>query len=111
MRTKHGKRAMLKRLKLGVAVGAGTLLWTTLFLTGPVGAQEAETTLVDVESANAMTQAIMDNLWLVIAGSMVFLMQAGFAFVEVSGALERRGVGVFAEAGRGDLERARSTMR
>lgn len=27
-------------------------------------------------------QAVMDNLWLVIAGCLVFLMQAGFAFVE-----------------------------
>ena len=62
MRTKYGKSALLKRATLGVAVGAGTLLWTTLFLTGPAGAQEAETTLADVESANAMTQAIMDNL-------------------------------------------------
>ena len=82
MRTKYRNGAMLKRAKLGAAVGAGTLLWTTLFLTGPVGAQEAETTLADVEAANAMTQAFMDNLWLVIAGAMVFLMQAGFAFVE-----------------------------
>ena len=97
MRTKYGNRASLERAvlerasleraslnktKLGVAVGAGTLLWTTLFLTGPVGAQDAEPTIADVEAANAMTQAIMDNLWLVIAGSMVFLMQAGFAFVE-----------------------------
>ena len=72
MRTKYGKRAML-----GAAVGAGTLLWAL-----PVGAQEVETTLADVEASNAATQAIMDNLWLVIAGAMVFLMQAGFAFVE-----------------------------
>ena len=72
MRTKYGRRVLL-----GAAVGAGTLLWAL-----PVGAQETETTLADVESANAATQAIMDNLWLVIAGAMVFLMQAGFAFVE-----------------------------
>lgn len=72
MRTKYGKRALL-----GVAVGAGTLLWAL-----PVAAQDGETTLADVESANAATQAIMDNLWLVIAGALVFLMQAGFGFVE-----------------------------
>ncbi|MEZ5247035.1 MAG: ammonium transporter [Acidimicrobiales bacterium] len=35
-----------------------------------------------MEAANATTQAIMDNLWLVVAGALVFLMQAGFGFVE-----------------------------
>ena len=35
------------------------------------------------QDAGAETvQAVMDNLWLVIAGCLVFLMQAGFAFVE-----------------------------
>ena len=72
MRSKYGRSAVL-----GASVGIGTLLWAL-----PAGAQEAETTLADVEAANAATQAIMDNLWLVIAGAMVFLMQAGFAFVE-----------------------------
>jgi Amt family ammonium transporter len=76
MRTKYGKSA-LRKATLGATVGAGTLLWAL-----PVGAQEAETTLADVEAANATTQAFMDNMWLVIAGAMVFLMQAGFAFVE-----------------------------
>ena len=76
MLTKYRKRALL-----GVAVGSGTLLWTALMAT-PVGAQEAETTVADVADANAMTQAILDNLWLVVAGALVFLMQAGFAFVE-----------------------------
>jgi len=66
-----------KRALFGVVVGVGTLLWTV-----PVGAQETEPTLADVVDANAVTQAILDNLWLVVAGSLVFLMQAGFAFVE-----------------------------
>jgi Amt family ammonium transporter len=34
------------------------------------------------EAAPETLQAVMDNLWLVIAGCLVFLMQAGFAFVE-----------------------------
>ncbi len=72
MRTKLDKRMLP-----GLLVGAGVLLWAT-----PVGAQEAEPTLVELAEANAVTQAILDNLWLVVAGSLVFLMQAGFAFVE-----------------------------
>ncbi|MEQ8842728.1 MAG: ammonium transporter [Acidimicrobiales bacterium] len=64
-------------MMLGATIGAGTLLWAL-----PAGAQETEATVADVEAANALSQAIMDNMWLVIAGAMVFLMQAGFAFVE-----------------------------
>ncbi|MDW3220609.1 MAG: ammonium transporter [Acidimicrobiales bacterium] len=39
-------------------------------------------TLEGVADSAGVTQAIMDNLWLVVAGALVFLMQAGFAFVE-----------------------------
>ena len=60
------------QLEVGAAIGLGTLLWSS-----PASAQDA-----DPEAAAAAVQAVMDNLWLVIAGSMVFLMQAGFAFVE-----------------------------
>jgi len=41
-------------------------------LASPAGAQDDA----------AATQLVLDNLWLVIAGCLVFLMQAGFAFVE-----------------------------
>ena len=34
------------------------------------------------DAGSQTVQAVMDNLWLVIAGCLVFLMQAGFAFVE-----------------------------
>lgn len=34
------------------------------------------------EAGAETVQAVMDNLWLVVAGCLVFLMQAGFAFVE-----------------------------
>ena len=71
MRTRYGKAL------LGAAVGAGTLLWAL-----PVVAQEEDATLESVAESAALTQAIMDNLWLVVAGALVFLMQAGFAFVE-----------------------------
>jgi Amt family ammonium transporter len=72
MRTRYGKKVLF-----GAAVGAGTLLWAL-----PLAAQEEEATLESVAESAALTQAIMDNLWLVVAGALVFLMQAGFAFVE-----------------------------
>ncbi len=58
-----------KRSLISPAVVAATL-WAS-----PASAQE------EGLSAEAV-QAVMDNLWLVIAGCMVFLMQAGFALVE-----------------------------
>lgn len=42
----------------------------------------ALTTSLAQEAGVDTVQAVMDNLWLVIAGCLVFLMQAGFAFVE-----------------------------
>ena len=58
---------MFKKSVAGATLGATTLLWAS-----PASAQ-------DLDSA---PQAVVDNLWLVIAGALVFLMQAGFAFVE-----------------------------
>ena len=58
---------MFKKTVAGATLGATTLLWAS-----PASAQ-------DLASA---PQAMADNLWLVIAGALVFLMQAGFAFVE-----------------------------
>jgi len=47
-----------------------------------VFAQEAALSPAQEGGDAAVVQAVMDNLWLVIAGCLVFLMQAGFAFVE-----------------------------
>ena len=58
---------MFKKTVAGATLGATTLLWAS-----PASAQ-------DLDSA---PQAVVDNLWLVVAGALVFLMQAGFAFVE-----------------------------
>jgi Amt family ammonium transporter len=58
---------MFKKIVAGGTLGASALLSAS-----PVSAQ-------DLDSA---PQAVVDNLWLVIAGALVFLMQAGFAFVE-----------------------------
>ena len=60
---------MFKKSVAAATLGATTLLWAS-----PASAQ-------DTEATDAL-QAVMDNLWLVIAGCLVFLMQAGFAFVE-----------------------------
>lgn len=64
----------MKRKMLIALVGAfgGLLLFA-----GPVSAQDA-----DADAAAAAVQAIMDNLWVFIAGVLVFLMQAGFAMLE-----------------------------
>ncbi|MEM7141399.1 MAG: ammonium transporter [Actinomycetota bacterium] len=62
---------------MGGTIGLATLLWAS-----PAWAQDDEITLEGVAESAGATQAIMDNLWLVIAGCLVFLMQAGFAFVE-----------------------------
>ena len=58
---------MFKKTVAGATLGATTLLWAS-----PASAQDL----------NSAPQAVVDNLWLVIAGALVFLMQAGFAFVE-----------------------------
>jgi Amt family ammonium transporter len=58
-----------------VATGFGAIV-ALVVTAGPALAQESEI------SEAAAVQAVLDNLWLVIAGALVFLMQAGFAFVE-----------------------------
>ena len=64
------QRKLIQRAMLVASAGAIGLLWAS-----PASAQ-------DSDAAAAAVQQVMDNLWLVIAGCLVFLMQAGFAFVE-----------------------------
>ncbi|WP_419842307.1 ammonium transporter [Candidatus Poriferisodalis sp.] len=59
-----------KLFVLGLGAVAGLFLFA-----GPAGAQD------DALSAE-IVQAVMDNLWVFIAGVLVFLMQAGFAMLE-----------------------------
>ncbi|MEM9204347.1 MAG: ammonium transporter [Actinomycetota bacterium] len=59
---------MFKKSVAAATLGATAVLWAS-----PASAQD---------DGSAAVQAVMDNLWLVIAGCLVFLMQAGFAFVE-----------------------------
>ena len=58
-------------------MGVGGALMAVPFFAGPAGAQE-----VDPTDPSVALQAIMDNLWVFIAGVLVFLMQAGFAMLE-----------------------------
>ena len=59
---------MKRKLFIAGAMAAGMLVATA----GPALAQEGE----------AATQFVLDNLWIFIAGVLVFFMQAGFALVE-----------------------------
>ncbi len=65
------KTAVKRPVLLATVIVGSTLAWVS-----PAAAQD------DPDAAAATVQAVMDNLWLVIAGALVFLMQAGFAFVE-----------------------------
>jgi Amt family ammonium transporter len=63
-------------VKRKLAVGALMSVGVMIALAAPVAAQESEPL-----SAEAV-QAILDNVWVFVAGILVFLMQAGFALVE-----------------------------
>ncbi len=60
---------MLSKLRI-----AAVFLFVGVFLATPAYGQEPDPV--------ASLDAVVDNLWIVIAGILVFLMQAGFAFVE-----------------------------
>lgn len=60
--------------KLGVVLAAVGVV--TFLGAGPASAQDAE------PLAAESVQAVLDNVWVFIAGILVFLMQAGFGFVE-----------------------------
>lgn len=66
---------MFKKSALALGLGVTTVLWAS-----PALGQEASNEAL--AEAGGYTQAVLDNLWLVVAGALVFLMQAGFAFVE-----------------------------
>ena len=66
---------MFKKSAFALGLGVTTVLWAS-----PALGQEASNEAL--AEAGGYTQAVLDNLWLVVAGCLVFLMQAGFAFVE-----------------------------
>ena len=58
-------------MKRKIAVAVATALGLWLLTSGPASAQEA-----------VPSQVLLDNLWVFLAGVLVFFMQAGFALVE-----------------------------
>ncbi len=63
-------------MKRKLLIGAGLVGAAMLLLANPASAQDAG------EAAPAATQAILDNIFVFLAGILVFFMQAGFALVE-----------------------------
>ena len=64
-------------MKRKLLVAAAGIAGGFLLFAGPAGADGH-----DGEAAAQVVQAVMDNLWVFIAGVLVFLMQAGFAMLE-----------------------------
>ena len=71
------------KVKTKLLTGAGLLALLLLMIAGPAAAQEGPA---------AVEQAVLDNLWVLIAGVLVFFMQAGFAMVE-GGMVRSKNVG------------------
>ncbi|MCB1003106.1 MAG: ammonium transporter, partial [Acidimicrobiales bacterium] len=71
-------RKRLVRAGVGGAVAIGTVA----LLAGTAFAQdEEEVVLTAGEEAAASVQAVLDNIWVLIAAVLVIFMQAGFALV------------------------------
>src|SRR3989442_10917616 len=65
------RRRILKRMALGLGVGAGTLLAVPAFASAATG-----------PSFNDAVSSI-NTTWVIVAGVLVMFMQAGFAFLEI----------------------------
>jgi ammonium transporter, Amt family len=74
MRTNRGGAGVKRKLMMT----AMAVLGLSVLLAAPAGAQEA----YDAEAGDAAMQYVLDNLWVFLAGVLVFFMQAGFAMVE-----------------------------
>ncbi len=68
---------MRRKLLVGAGVIAAVLAITAV----PAFAQEAEEVVEEPLAAEAV-QAVLDNIWVLIAAVLVIFMQAGFALVE-----------------------------
>jgi ammonium transporter, Amt family len=62
-------------------VGAGVIAAVLAVTTAPAFAQEVEEVVEEPLAAEAV-QAVLDNIWVLIAAVLVIFMQAGFALVE-----------------------------
>ncbi|MFK8023410.1 MAG: ammonium transporter [Ilumatobacter sp.] len=91
--TRTNKRRLIGRLaqsrSLRIASGLGGAAAAITLLGSPASAQE----LSDAEAV----QAVLDNLWIFIAGVLVFFMQAGFALVEAGLTRAKNVVNIFAK--------------
>lgn len=72
--------------KLRILSGLGGVAAVVTLVGSPAAAQEA-----------AEVQAVLDNLWIFIAGCLVFFMQAGFALVEAGLTRAKNVVNIFAK--------------
>ena len=78
---RYGRNQMKRKLLVAAAGIAGGFL----LFAGPAGADGH-----DGEAAAQVVQAVMDNLWVFIAGVLVFAYTAGFAMLE-SGLIHQNG--------------------
>ena len=69
-------------MRTKMAVGTLLAVGLTFCIASPALAQEVEPTNDMLKEAGGFTDAVMSNLWVFLAGVLVFLMQAGFAFLE-----------------------------
>jgi Amt family ammonium transporter len=67
-------------VKRKLAIGALVMVGAVLAFAIPAAAQEADP--LSAEAMDAALRSLLNNVWVFIAGILVFLMQAGFAFVE-----------------------------
>ena len=72
--------------KVRILSGLGGVAAVVTMFSSPAAAQEA-----------ADVQAVLDNIWIFIAGCLVFFMQAGFALVEAGLTRAKNVVNIFAK--------------
>ncbi|MCB0997357.1 MAG: ammonium transporter [Acidimicrobiales bacterium] len=80
-------------MKRKIGVGALVAIAVPLLLAAPAWAQDEAAPL---EGADYV-QAVLDNIWVFIAGALVFFMQAGFALVEAGLTRAKNVANIFAK--------------
>jgi len=83
----------MRKRALRIISGLGGTVALIMALPALAGAQEA----TPGEDAAAAVQAVLDNVWVFIAGCLVFFMQAGFALLEAGMTRAKNAVNIFAK--------------
>ena len=83
-RSRAGRLARSRALRIASGIGGVTAV--VAIVSSPAAAQEA-----------SEVQAVLDNIWVFIAGCLVFFMQAGFALVEAGLTRSKNVVNIFAK--------------